>query len=71
MPTLSDYATDADAQALQSLPDGWLCVVACGWWFASRACDVCSSEFDPLGPFLTAGEAVDSIRSRLIKQGEY
>jgi len=52
MPTLSDYATDADAQALQSLPDGYWWVEALGWFLVGRW------GGEPLGPYPSAERAV-------------
>ena len=61
MVKVRDYlASDEDAAALRGVPEGWLAVECLGWWWVSRADAVTGAEFDPLGPYSTAAEAVDA-----------
>jgi hypothetical protein len=53
MATLSEYATDDDARALQSLPPGYWWVEALGWFMVGRL------GAEPLGPYPNAGKAVE------------
>jgi hypothetical protein len=60
MVVLRETVTDDDAMAMRDVPDGWLAVVACGWWWVGRVCDLSGEEGFPLGPFQSARDAADA-----------